>query len=139
MASVPRLEQRERFGAAYLADDYSVGAQPHGRSYQPRHVRGLGGVKLDEVLRAALDFEGVLDDHVSLVRIGTLHHFIDERARQRGLARPGPARDYDAASRIDGFTQDAGVRVAQYLVAYIIVERVEHLGRLAHDATRPSS
>src|SRR5271168_4560619 len=138
MTGVPRFEQRECLGASHLADDYSVGAQPHGRPYQPRHVRGLGGVELDEVLRAALDFEGVLNDHVALVGIGPLHHFIDERARQRGLARPGPARDYDAASRIDGFTQDAGVRVAQYLVAYVIVERVEDLGRLAHDATRLS-
>src|ERR1700691_1104232 len=138
MTGVPRFEERECFGAAYLADDYSIGAQPHGRPYQPRHVRGLGGVELDEVLGAALDFEGVLDDHVALVRIGTLDHFVDERARQRGLARAGPARDYDAAPRIDGFTQDAGVRVAQDLVAYVIVERVKDLGRLAHDATRLS-
>ena len=71
---------------------------------QPRHVRGLGGVELDEVLCAALDFEGVLDDHVALVRIGALHHFVDDRASQRGLARAGSARDYEVASRIDGFT-----------------------------------
>src|SRR5208282_2155332 len=83
VAGVPGFEQCKRLGAAYLADDYAVGTQSHGRPYQPRHVSGLGGVKLDEVLRAALDFEGVFDDHVSLVRIGTLHHFIDERARQR--------------------------------------------------------
>src|SRR5208283_555606 len=81
MTGVPRFEQRERFGAAHLADDYAVGTQPHGGPYQPRHVRGLGGVELDEILRAALDFEGILDDHVAFVWIGTLNHFVDECAR----------------------------------------------------------
>ena len=54
------------------------------------------------------------------------------------LPEPVPPAITTLLSRIDGFTQDAGVRVAQDLVAYVIVERVEDLGRLAHDATRLS-
>ena len=54
------------------------------------------------------------------------------------LPEPVPPAITTLRPRIDGFTQDAGVRVAQDLVAYVIVERVEDLGRLAHDATRLS-
>src|SRR6266849_5815435 len=92
----------------------------------------LTGMKLDEVLRAALDFEGVLDDHVALAGSGERDHLVDQRARQRGLARTGPAANRNVLPAAGGVTEYLSLGLADYSIAHVIIERIEHLGRLAH-------
>src|SRR6266849_7819326 len=92
----------------------------------------LTGMKLDEVLRAALDFEGVLDDHVALAGSGERDHLVDQRARQRGLARAGPAANRNVLPAAGGVTEYLSLGFADYSIAHVIIERIEHLGRLAH-------
>jgi hypothetical protein len=62
------------------------GRKPHGRPHQARHVGAFSRVKLDKIVGAALDFESILDDHIALIRVGALDHFIDHRSRECRLA-----------------------------------------------------
>ena len=66
MPGQPCLQERERFSAAHFADNDAVRAQPHGRAHQARDIGRFAGMELNEIFGAALDFEGVLDDHVAL-------------------------------------------------------------------------
>src|SRR5579875_3998746 len=78
-----------------------VGPKAHRGAHQAGHAGALSGMKLDEVARAAADLEGVLDNHVTLVRIGARDHLVDQRARQRRLAGAGPAGNQDVPAFVD--------------------------------------
>src|SRR5712692_5984691 len=92
----------------------------------------LAGMQLNEVLRPALDFQGVLDDHVALAGSRERDHLVDQRARQRGLARAGPAANRNVLPAAGGVTEYLSLDLADYSIAHVIIERIEHLGRLAH-------
>ena len=65
MPGKPCLQEAERLGAAHFADDDAVRAQAHGSAHQTRDICRFAGKELNEIFGGALDFEGVLDDHVS--------------------------------------------------------------------------
>jgi|GEM_PF-4261047 len=111
-----------------------VGPKAHRGAHQAGHAGALSGMKLDEVARAAADLEGVLDNHVTLVRVGARDHLVDQRARQRRLTGAGPACDDDVPTVVDCFAQNLRVGRRKNPLANVIVERVEHLRGLAHHA-----
>ena len=111
MSGHPRLQECQRFAAAHFADDDAVGPQPHGRAHQARQIGLLTGMQLHQILRAALDFERVLDDHVALAGIRRCDHFVDQRAAQRGLARTGAAADQDIVAARDRLAENFRLRL----------------------------
>src|SRR5580704_18255984 len=137
MSRGPRLQQPQRFRAAHLADDDAIGPQPHGRAHQARQVGRLGGVELHNILRAALDFEGVLDDYVALVGIGARAYLVDQRSAQRGLARTGAAANHDVFATVAGLAEDSRLALRDDAAAHVVIERVKNLCWLAHRHARP--
>ena len=93
MAGVPGLQHVEGLGAAHLADDDAVGAQPQRRAHQvgQRGDAGLGAQR-HAVGGRALELARVLQDDDALVEVGDLG---EQRVDQRGLARRGAADDED--------------------------------------------
>lgn len=68
MAGVPGFEERQRLTAANLANNDPVRTQPHGGPQQPLHIHGIGRAEGDRVVRRALKFAGILDDHQTMLR-----------------------------------------------------------------------
>src|SRR5260370_38256618 len=116
MSRIPGLEQRESLSAAYFADDYSIWPEPHRGADQARHVSAFCGVKLSEILCPALDFEGVLDNHVALVGIGPLNHLVDESTCQGCFAGARAAGNDDVAPLINRAPKTVSACSAENLV-----------------------
>ena len=123
MAGVPGLEHVERFAAAHLADDDSVGTQAEGRADEVGHCHRAGsGAKRDGVGRGRLQLARVLDQDHALVE---MRHLGEQRIGERRLARARTARDEDVAAFDDRQRQKTG-RVGRHdAVIHIIEQRVD--------------
>src|SRR5713226_1680686 len=137
MASIPGFQESQRFTTSDLANDDAIRTESHGGAHQAGQISVLAGTELNQILCAALDFEGVFDDHVALVRIRALDHFVNQRTAERGLARAGAAADQNILAVDDRLAENSLLRFCDNPITHIISQRVEHLGRLAHRQARP--
>src|SRR5713101_6407301 len=137
MAGIPGFQESQRFTTPNLTDDDAIRTQPHGGTHQAGQISALAGTELNQILRATLDFEGVFDDHVALVRIRVHDHFVNQRTAERGLARAGAAADQNILAADDRLAENSRLRFCDDPITHIVSQRVEHLGRLAHRQAWP--
>src|SRR5260370_41721571 len=57
---------------------------------------------------------------------------ISQRGGERVLARAGPAANRNVLPAAGGVTEYLSLGLADYSIAHVSIERIEHLGRLAH-------
>src|SRR5216683_4655875 len=137
MAGIPGFQESQCFTTPDFTDDDAIRTQPHGGTHQASQISALSGPELNQILRAALDFEGVFDDHVTFAGIRTLYHFVDQRGAQCGLARAGAAADQNILAAHDTVAENSRLRFCDDPITHIVSQRVEHLGRLAHRQAWP--
>jgi hypothetical protein len=129
MASVPRLQERQRFTAADLADNYAVRPQAHRRLQQPLHVDSIGCAHHYRVFGGALDLGRVFDNDQPMPGRGA-HNMVDNAVCERRFAGAGAADHEDVVPQGDRRLDRPALPRRHDSLLFIIVQR-EHRGGLA--------
>ena len=92
MSRIPCLEQRQGAFVADFSHDDAIGPQPHRCAQQSCHIGRVRRAQKDDIAGGDLELARIFDDDDTMVRIEP-SHAIQDRIRQRRLARPRSTAD----------------------------------------------